>query len=76
MQQPTEFMTSAEVAQLTRAPESTVRYWRHCGTGPQSFRVGRRVIYRRAEVDQWIAACEQADRFARANEPEETTWAR
>jgi excisionase family DNA binding protein len=56
-----DFMTTAEVAQLTRAPQSTVRYWRHCGTGPKSFRLGRRVLYRRGDVDQWIADHETAE---------------
>jgi hypothetical protein len=31
MTETNDFMTTAEVAGLTRAPESTVRYWRHCG---------------------------------------------
>ena len=61
-----DFMTTAEVAQLTRAPESTVRYWRHCGTGPKSFRLGRRVLYRRDDVHQWIADHETADHDLRA----------
>ena len=57
-----DFMTTAEVAKFTRAPESTVRYWRHLRTGPQSFRVGRRVLYRRAEVERWIRDLELAER--------------
>jgi hypothetical protein len=47
----TELLTTAEVAVITRAPIATVRYWRHLGTGPRSFRVGRRVVYRRSEVE-------------------------
>ncbi len=49
-----ELLTTAEVAAITRAPASTVRYWRHLGTGPASFRVGRRVVYRRGDVAQWL----------------------
>jgi excisionase family DNA binding protein len=56
-----EFMTTAEVADMTRSPESTVRYWRHRRTGPTSFRLGRRVLYRRSDVDRWINECETAD---------------
>jgi hypothetical protein len=48
-----EYLTTAEVAQKLRQPESTIRYWRHIGYGPSSFKLGRRVLYRAAEVGQW-----------------------
>lgn len=57
-----DLLTTAEVAAMLRAPEPTVRYWRMKGTGPNGFRVGRRVLYRRADVDAWLAAQEQAER--------------
>jgi hypothetical protein len=31
-----------------------LRYWRHLGTGPHSFRVGHRVVYRRDDLHTWI----------------------
>jgi predicted DNA-binding transcriptional regulator AlpA len=49
-----DLLTTAEVAQITRSPVSTLRYWRHLGTGPHSFRLGRRVVYRRADVAAWL----------------------
>jgi len=49
-----DLMTTAEVAAMVRAPEPTVRYWRHLGTGPSGFKVGRRVVYRRADVVAWL----------------------
>lgn len=49
-----KYMTTAEVAELVRAPVSTVRYWRHIGHGPNSGKVGRRVLYERAEVERWL----------------------
>ncbi|MBN1092269.1 helix-turn-helix domain-containing protein [Blastococcus sp. TML/M2B] len=51
-----ELLTIAEAAQLLRAPVATLRYWRHLGTGPRSFRLGRRVLYRRDELHSWIDA--------------------
>ncbi|MGX5653284.1 helix-turn-helix transcriptional regulator [Geodermatophilus nigrescens] len=51
-----ELLTIAEAAQLLRAPVATLRYWRHLGTGPRSFRLGRRVLYRRDELHTWIDA--------------------
>ncbi|MFP5373113.1 MAG: DNA-binding protein, partial [Actinomycetes bacterium] len=32
------------------------RYWRHLGTGPRSFRLGRRVLYRSDDLRSWIDA--------------------
>jgi predicted DNA-binding transcriptional regulator AlpA len=55
-----ELLTTAEVALITRAPAATVRYWRYLGTGPNSFRLGKRVVYRRQEVARWLAEREQA----------------
>ena len=50
-----ELLTIAEAAELLRAPVATLRYWRHLGTGPRSFRLGRRVLYRREDLQAWIA---------------------
>jgi len=49
------FLTTAEVAELCRAPVETVRYWRHMGRGPASFKVGRRVLYDADDVERWLA---------------------
>jgi excisionase family DNA binding protein len=51
---PAELLTIDEAALLLRAPVATLRYWRHLGTGPHSFRLGRRVLYRRDDLRAWI----------------------
>ncbi|PSK99754.1 excisionase family DNA binding protein [Haloactinopolyspora alba] len=51
-----EFMTTNELAEMLRTSPETCRYWRHRGTGPRSFKVGRRVLYDRADVEAWIKA--------------------
>jgi predicted DNA-binding transcriptional regulator AlpA len=63
----TDLLTTDEVALITRAPVSTVRYWRHLGTGPKSFRLGRRVVYRRHEVEQWLNDREMTDASSTAS---------
>jgi excisionase family DNA binding protein len=50
-----ELLTITEAADLLRAPVATLRYWRHLGTGPRSFRLGRRVLYRTDDLHAWIA---------------------
>lgn len=41
-------------AQL-RTPRATLRYWRHLGTRPRSFKIGRRVMYHGSDLEAWIA---------------------
>lgn len=41
---------------------NTMRYLRHKGEGPASFVVNGRVVYRRSEVEAWLAAQEQASK--------------
>ncbi|MDO3245846.1 helix-turn-helix domain-containing protein [Mycobacteroides abscessus subsp. abscessus] len=45
---------------ITGLPPATLRYYRHMGTGPASFKLGRRVVYRRSEVERWVAEQEKA----------------
>jgi DNA-binding transcriptional MerR regulator len=49
-----EILLNAEVAELTRVPLATLRYWRQIGKGPKSFRLGNRVVYKRADIEAWI----------------------
>ena len=49
-----DLLTITEAADLLRAPVATLRYWRHLGTGPRSFRLGRRVLYRRDDLQAWV----------------------
>ena len=49
-----ELLTIGEVADIVRVPIATLRYWRHLGTGPRSFRIGRGVRYWHHEVTTWL----------------------
>ena len=60
-----ELLTITEAAELLRAPVATLRYWRHLGTGPRSFRLGRRVLYRRDDLRAWIDAQHSQDSAGR-----------
>jgi predicted DNA-binding transcriptional regulator AlpA len=53
-QPPTRLLTITEAADITRTPVATLRYWRHLGIGPRSFRLGRHVVYRADELHAWI----------------------
>jgi len=51
-----EMLSTREAAALLGVPEATLRYWRYTNQGPRSFRVGRPVRYRRADVLAWLDA--------------------
>ena len=55
-----ELLTITEAAEVLRTPVATLRYWRHLGPGPRSFRLGRRVLYRRDDIHAWIDARREA----------------
>ncbi|SFE92457.1 helix-turn-helix transcriptional regulator [Blastococcus tunisiensis] len=60
-----ELLTLNEAAAILRAPVATLRYWRHLGVGPDGFRLGRRVVYRRQDVDRWVAEQQHAQALGR-----------
>jgi len=49
-----DLLTITQVAEILHVPVATLRYWRHRGTGPRSFRIGRHVRYRPEDVEEWI----------------------
>lgn len=51
-----ELLNTAMVSERTGVPVATLRYWRHIGTGPKSFKMGpRRIVYKLEDVDSWLA---------------------
>lgn len=55
-----EYLDSIELEELTGTKASTWRYWASIGQGPPSFKLGRRRVWKRAVVAQWIAEQEAA----------------
>lgn len=53
-------LTLTEAAAFLRTPVATLRYWRHLGIGPDGFRLGHRVLYRREDLDRWVAEQREA----------------
>jgi DNA-binding transcriptional MerR regulator len=48
-------LTAAEVAQLTDLSVHTLSYWRQSGQGPKTIKAGTRTLYRREDVERWLA---------------------
>jgi len=55
-----EFLDSFDLERLTGTPSSTWRFWASNGSGPASFKLGRRRVWRRDTVLAWLASQEQA----------------
>lgn len=53
-------LTINEAAEILHSYLDTLRYWRHLGTGPRSFKIGRRIFYRRSEDYCWLREQETA----------------
>lgn len=80
-----EILYIHEAATFVRKSVGTLRYFRHIGTGPRSFRHGRNVAYWKTDLILWLAeessqphgrsdgshahARPQAERSSRASRP-------
>jgi predicted DNA-binding transcriptional regulator AlpA len=50
-------MFMPEVSNVARTPIATLRWWVATGKGGPKFgRLGRRIVYRRSDVEAWIDA--------------------
>ena len=49
-------MTTDDVVQETTIAKATLAKWRCYGTGPDWVKLGARVMYRRIDLDAWIAS--------------------
>jgi predicted DNA-binding transcriptional regulator AlpA len=49
-----EYLTLPEVSALIHTPPGTLYQWRTKKIGPPSIKVGRRVIYRRTDLEKWL----------------------
>ncbi|WP_195393500.1 helix-turn-helix domain-containing protein [Actinomyces urogenitalis] len=51
---PNDLMTTAEVADYLKLKPNTLEHWRTRSLGPHYEYAGRRVLYRRSDVDDWL----------------------
>jgi hypothetical protein len=57
-----EFLTKEELAAELRRNPRTLDRWDALGVGPPRTHIGRKVLYRRASVQKWLAAQEHQGR--------------
>lgn len=51
----TDYLTPREVSELIGLAEITLAHWRYLRRGPRFVKLGRKVMYARADLDSWIA---------------------
>lgn len=51
-----ELLTLEDVAQILKTSEHTVRWWRQQGTGPEFFKIGKRLYIHVGDLRSWIRA--------------------
>jgi prophage regulatory protein len=49
-----ELVSARDLEELTGTKVSTWHYWAQIGEGPESFRMGRRRVWRLSVVEEWI----------------------
>ena len=49
-----ELLTLDEVAEILQTSPNTVRWWRQMGTGPEFFKIGRRLFTTVGALRRWI----------------------
>jgi len=52
-------MTPQEVADQLQLSPATLAFWRHADRGPRFVRVGRHIRYHPADIDSFLASCEE-----------------
>ena len=59
-----DLLFTNQVAEEYGFNQATLRWWRHTDQGPASFTLGPRgrVVYRRSEIERWLAEQEHATR--------------
>lgn len=51
-----DVMNGKAAAVYMDTTEGTLSTWRYLGKGPRYYKVGRRVVYRRSDLDAWLEA--------------------
>lgn len=55
-----EYVDAVYLQKLTGTRASTWRYWASISSGPSSFKLGRRRVWKKSDVESWIAKQQEA----------------
>jgi predicted DNA-binding transcriptional regulator AlpA len=57
---PSPRLTLPEASEYLNIPVNSLRWFRTCGTGPRSYKLGGKVFYDRGDLDAWVEAAKAA----------------
>jgi predicted DNA-binding transcriptional regulator AlpA len=57
-----ELLGAKDLEALTGTKAGTWRYWANIGEGPASFKLGRRRVWKKSVIEQWLAEQEEKAR--------------
>lgn len=49
-----DLFVTIEAAEYLRTPRATLQWWRHIKRGPNYVKIGRRIFYRKSDLDDFI----------------------
>ena len=49
-----KLLTETQVSMIFNVSVNTLRYWRHCGDGPNYIKIGKLVRYHEAELETYL----------------------
>jgi len=55
-----DYWDSNDLESLTKTPASTWRFWAANGQGPASLKIGRRRVWKKSVVLEWLAGQEMS----------------
>jgi hypothetical protein len=70
--EPDAFWGTEDVAAFLGVPSASVRYWAYMGTGPRSYKIGRRRKYKPSDVRAWAEAQVEQSAEPSAKAPKST----
>jgi predicted DNA-binding transcriptional regulator AlpA len=57
---PSEYLFAEDMESEYKLPASTWRYFYGAGKGPKASKLGRRLVWKRSDVEAWIAEQEES----------------
>lgn len=61
-------LTTGQAAQMLGRPPATLRWWRHTGEGPRSFKMGKKAVaYKTSDVLSWLEAQYESSKTSQAD---------
>lgn len=49
-----DYLSASDLERLTGTKAATWRYWAHLGIGPKSMKLGRRRVWKRTVIEEWL----------------------